>query len=455
VYNDRKGGGGLNKCMHFRINLVGGEFILLKAVKGNFFMVLLSILILLSFSTIASSSVLAYAADNTVQVVIGSTNGILGSIVEVPISFTNVSNELAINNCDFVISYDVTKLSFEGVDPGIIIKDPTDDFSFNNVLDSSNQSIGQVNFLFNDESNDNSRFITASGLFAKMKFKINNNVTPGSLIKIEVKSVGAFSLPDAYLTTRSVNSINGIITVGTLVDDRAALNTAITNAVTLIGSKTVGDELGNVPIAAKTAFQNVIDAATIIYNNASSTQIEVNDQITALSNATTAFNSAIITVGIPSAPTTPIVDDARNLFGWTNNPHYTNISDYEFSVDNGQTWATCTANPQPIKNESYIIGTVKVRVKADINTNRPSGSELISANAFTQLNYSDLNNDTFVNSTDYGILKSFLLGKITDFLNGVNKNCGDFNGDGFVNSTDYGILKSLLLGKITKFPVEH
>jgi hypothetical protein len=185
---------------------------LLKVVKGNFFAIALSILMLLSFSTIVSSSVLAYATDNTVQVVIGNANGTLGSTVDVPINFTNVSNELAINNCDFVISYDVTKLSFEGVEPGSIIINPTEDFSFNNVLDSSNQSIGQVNFLFNDESNDNNRFIRASGVFATMKFKIKD-ITPGAPISIDVKSYGAFSLPDPDLTTRSAISTNGKVTL--------------------------------------------------------------------------------------------------------------------------------------------------------------------------------------------------------------------------------------------------
>jgi hypothetical protein len=359
------------------LNLSGGEFILLKTIKSTFLATILSVLMLLSMFIVASPSVLANAVVDSVQVTIGNAINVPGSDIEVPINFSNITSIANLNNCDFTITYDNTKLTLVEVTPGDIIKVPTTDISYNDVQDLVTKiPIGQINFLFNDESLDNSKYITDSGTFAIMKFHIKDNVATGSTFAINMNTVGSFSLSDLNLTIREANFTNGIITV-------------------------------NMPAI------------------------------------------------IPNAPIAAIVDDARNLFGWTNNPQYTNASDYEYSVDNGQAWVTCTANPQPIKNENYPIGTVKVRVKADLSTNRSTGSELVSTNPFTKLKYGDLNNDGFVTSTDYGILKSVLLKKANSFPNGVSMNCADFNGDGFVTSTDYGILKSVLLKKATKFPVEH
>ncbi|RCX15554.1 dockerin type I repeat protein [Anaerobacterium chartisolvens] len=63
--------------------------------------------------------------------------------------------------------------------------------------------------------------------------------------------------------------------------------------------------------------------------------------------------------------------------------------------------------------------------------------------------YGDLNNDQEVNSTDFAILKAFLLGIIKD----VDRTAADLNADGDVNSTDSAIMKRYILGIITTLPV--
>jgi hypothetical protein len=80
-----------------------------------------------------------------------------------------------------------------------------------------------------------------------------------------------------------------------VIADKAVLNSALTNAITLIGSKTVGSGIGNVPQSAKDAFQSAINAATTVENNEKTTQAEVNAQVTALETATTVFNNAVVT----------------------------------------------------------------------------------------------------------------------------------------------------------------
>ncbi|MCM3631518.1 PA14 domain-containing protein [Paenibacillus glycanilyticus] len=86
----------------------------------------------------------------------------------------------------------------------------------------------------------------------------------------------------------------------------------------------------------------------------------------------------------PAAPTAPVVDDAHNTFGWTNAADYAQVSDYEYSMDNGTTWKPATANPQPIVDGSFAAGAVQVRVKANEAKGIIAGKTLVSTKAFTK-----------------------------------------------------------------------
>lgn len=66
----------------------------------------------------------------------------------------------------------------------------------------------------------------------------------------------------------------------------------------------------------------------------------------------------------------------------------------------------------------------------------------------------DVNGDSKINSTDYSIMKQFILEKITSFPAGTTT-VGDLDGDSKVTSKDASILKSYILGKITTFPVQQ
>ncbi|RCX14852.1 arabinoxylan arabinofuranohydrolase [Anaerobacterium chartisolvens] len=65
----------------------------------------------------------------------------------------------------------------------------------------------------------------------------------------------------------------------------------------------------------------------------------------------------------------------------------------------------------------------------------------------------DLNGDGSVNTTDYALMKMYLLGSIDVFPveNGIK--AADLNSDGVINSLDFSIFKQYLLGIITKIPV--
>ena len=86
---------------------------------------------------------------------------------------------------------------------------------------------------------------------------------------------------------------------------------------------------------------------------------------------------------MPPAPTAPVVDDARNTFGWTLVPGYDELSAYEYSADAGKTWQPVTANPQPVGDHDYPAGTVLVRVKGDEAAGTEAGLPLVSDKPFT------------------------------------------------------------------------
>jgi hypothetical protein len=100
--------------------------------------------------------------------------------------------------------------------------------------------------------------------------------------------------------------------------------------------------------------------------------------------STTLYNPTAFTVSggvTPAAPTAGVVDDTADTFNWTNNPLFTALSDYEFTLNGGSSYAAVTAKPIPVGNVAKAIGQVGVRVKAA--GGNPSSATLFNATAFT------------------------------------------------------------------------
>ncbi|MBW7457574.1 metallophosphoesterase, partial [Paenibacillus sepulcri] len=94
-------------------------------------------------------------------------------------------------------------------------------------------------------------------------------------------------------------------------------------------------------------------------------------------------SEASIVSQTPMAPTTPVVDDLNNTFGWTNVPGFAEPADYEYSVDAGASWQPAAANPQPVGDHDYAAGSVVVRVAADEAAGTAAGLTLASNKPFT------------------------------------------------------------------------
>ena len=71
-----------------------------------------------------------------------------------------------------------------------------------------------------------------------------------------------------------------------------------------------------------------------------------------------------------------------------------------------------------------------------------------------RVNYGDVSGDGSINSTDYSLMKRYILGVLNELPDENWSISGDLNSDGSINSTDYNILKRYLLGLIDKLPIE-
>ncbi len=78
--------------------------------------------------------------------------------------------------------------------------------------------------------------------------------------------------------------------------DKTSLASIISTANSLYATAVEGYLKGNYPTGSKSTFKTAIDAAQGIYNNAGSSQIEVNQAVTELNNAINTFKSLVILV---------------------------------------------------------------------------------------------------------------------------------------------------------------
>jgi hypothetical protein len=95
-------------------------------------------------------------------------------------------------------------------------------------------------------------------------------------------------------------------------------------------------------------------------------------------------NTAPVLVGSgsqPAAPTAPVTDDSGDTFNWTNNPAFTALSDYEYTLNGGSSYTPVTAKPVVVGNVNKAIGQVGVRVKS--TGGNPASNTLFNAVAFS------------------------------------------------------------------------
>jgi hypothetical protein len=99
----------------------------------------------------------------------------------------------------------------------------------------------------------------------------------------------------------------------------------------------------------------------------------------------------------------------------------------------------------PVNFDNFVFGTGNTSTNPPTYTNPPSGN----------LTYGDVDGDGSVTSTDYAIVKRYILQTLTAFPSSNGHIAGDVNADNSINSTDYALIKKYLLGQITVFPAQQ
>lgn len=77
--------------------------------------------------------------------------------------------------------------------------------------------------------------------------------------------------------------------------DKTALTQAISAAETLLGSVTVGNDIGNTPQAAYDAYSTAINEAKAVAGYSDPTQLEIDNAVAALAAATSTFSASVLT----------------------------------------------------------------------------------------------------------------------------------------------------------------
>lgn len=85
----------------------------------------------------------------------------------------------------------------------------------------------------------------------------------------------------------------------------------------------------------------------------------------------------------PPAPKHGQVNDASDTFDWQFVRGFNHNTDYEYSLDSGNTWTTVIRKPIVVGKLAFDTGAVQVRVAASNIRNTPAGKPMLSDKAFT------------------------------------------------------------------------
>ncbi|MFZ5988779.1 MAG: dockerin type I repeat-containing protein [Bacillota bacterium] len=102
-----------------------------------------------------------------------------------------------------------------------------------------------------------------------------------------------------------------------------------------------------------------------------------------------------------------------------------------------------------VSKSEYSFNSVGQITRIDFQTDMQKVGEGPS------IKHGDVNGDGVVDSTDYVLVKRYILGITKEFPSPNGLTAGDVNGSGGIDSLDYTLMKRYLLKMIIKFPVEE
>nr|WP_237392066.1 DUF6359 domain-containing protein [Paenibacillus dendrobii] len=199
---------------------------------------------------------------------------------------------------DVTIQYDPSQMTFDtqtNQDGNLVLAE--------NAVTSSREGLsllaagikpseGQIRLLM--ASTGEAHAVKDSGELFKLHGKLKLDASGSANVSVISFTVSSDS-PSQEIATGTAQARIQVTTA-----DRSALLAAIQNAQKLADEAVTGTEPGQYPAVAKSDLLAAIQAANVVYNNASATQEQLNSALAALTSAVNTFKNAVIPV--PSVP---------------------------------------------------------------------------------------------------------------------------------------------------------
>lgn len=212
---------------------------------------------------------------------------------------------------------------------------------------------------------------TLSGnVIGQMRFSISNATGATCVSRIYIRVINSSG---TVVATILAGTSGGSNLTTTLTNKRTPTSTALSSYACSAGDR-ISIEAGIIRTAGTTS-----RTGNISFGDDSATDLAVDDATTTANNPYVEFDGNF--TFIPDTPTSAVVDDVNDTFGWTFSSGFPLHTDYEYTTNTGSSYTTCTGNPQKLGNNAYGTGVVGVRVKAaGVYTN---SSTLYSASSYS------------------------------------------------------------------------
>ncbi len=172
----------------------------------------------------------ALAADETVQISVGSATVEAGGQFEVNVNIADIPSE-GIQGCNFTLDFDPTVITIDSVAAGALINSVTSDPtatvlpSFNNFTDNKK---GIVNFMWATSVYEEAYLLKGEGVFCTIKGTVSNSAAAGTKSEIKIVPTNRETFTDSGVENEyidvgynkngeriryNVKTVNGIITV--------------------------------------------------------------------------------------------------------------------------------------------------------------------------------------------------------------------------------------------------
>ncbi|TYQ16976.1 UNVERIFIED_CONTAM: dockerin type I repeat protein [Acetivibrio alkalicellulosi] len=353
-------------------------------------------------------------SEEPLVIQIGRASGFKNHIVEVPISFSNVPT-CGLDHFEFKLKYELEDIEIIGIEPGDIVMNPEKDLGASLNYDESS-----ILFVFTDESAVGKRNIKNDGVFATIIIRVKNESEKFSLIEL-LNQRPLFSNYD-YTMMPFVFKSGGVNLneSGTDEVNKGEISAPVIDLFTveLEDISARKGETIEIPIYLKDLPDHGIDGLSfgLNYDPSKLDILSISDE------------------GLVSIFYYYIFEGSIGF-------NFLSLND-KITKDGILAFVTVRVKEDASVGSTQIIGT---RNSTVIYPSPKNNYNLNIGKIYINPILGDLNDDGVINSTDYILLRRYILGINNDIPLENKVDVADINGDGKIDSTDCVLLRKYIL----------